>query len=74
MSRPSADDLKRRSGEAAARGLDLLEDPEVVTALEHFHDTTLGLIGTLQVKDMPTAEVASFVGGVFARILHDANG
>lgn len=74
MSRPTPDELKREMGSAAARGLDLIEDPEVVTAFEHFRMTTVGLIGTLQVKGLPTADVASMVSGALARILHDANG
>jgi hypothetical protein len=67
--KPTVDQLKQQAAEAAARGLDLLDDEEVRTALEHFHHSMLGLIGTMQVKGLSYPEVASVVGGTCAQIL-----
>jgi len=71
-SRPDIDDLKRQSGEAAAKGLDMLEDPEVVTAIERFARATLNLIETAQAKGLSAPETASFVSGTFGRVLYDS--
>lgn len=68
------DALKRAAGETAAASLDFLDDPEVVEAIKHFSQKTIGLIGTLQVKGMSNGDIAGFVGGAFSRVLHDANG
>lgn len=61
----------KEGAEAAARGLDAMEDPDVIQAINEFVESILRLVSVLQLKQMQDEQIASMVGGSFNRILFD---